>query len=262
MENIQFLIKFGERKYMERFANGHLFFSHALTFREYENALKIKGQGDRLEGGSKVFAQKLTVQGNDTPSQVKTANMVDITVTYEPADHIPVFCLFSCFDEDCKKISEHEYKITLNEQVKADIAAHFEKADTAVVIHNPTAFATDVHDSFSGMCKTELVHYFNIEGFPMDNGGFSLDLQYFKYLSQDTPPQKVEKGLEYSFNSDYVYRALFCKDVFFTNEQEYRILLPKEHISAPKEYDVEYLQTNLSIVSLIDLFDENVIISC
>ena len=65
MDNIQFLIKFGERTYMERFASGYLYFSHALKFREYENTLKIKGQGDRLEGGSKIFAQKFTMQSHD-----------------------------------------------------------------------------------------------------------------------------------------------------------------------------------------------------
>ncbi|MCR6547064.1 hypothetical protein GX865_06135 [Candidatus Saccharibacteria bacterium] len=261
MDNIQFLIKFGERTYMERFASGYLYFSHALKFREYENTLKIKGQGDRLEGGSKIFAQKFTMQSHDEPSKVGTASRANVTVTYEPANNIPVLCLFSCFDKDCMAVSANAYKITLDDKVKEDISSHFEKADTAVIIHNPAAFASDVHSAFSGACKTELVNYFHIEGFPMDDGGYSMDLQYFKYLSQDTPPQKAGKGLQYSFNADYVYRALFCKDVFFTNEQEYRVLLPEQSISAPKEYYVEYKNTKSSIVPLDDLFNNKVTIS-
>lgn len=35
---------------------------------------------------------------------------------------------------------------------------------------------------------------------------------------------------------DYVYRVLFCKDVFFRDEQEYRILLPSEKIKSSTKY--------------------------
>ena len=43
MENIQFLIKFGERQYMQRLAEGYLYFSYAKKFREIEEKLQQKG---------------------------------------------------------------------------------------------------------------------------------------------------------------------------------------------------------------------------
>ena len=66
MENIQFLIKFGEEQYMKRFADGNLYFSYAKKFRELENELKQKGQGDCLEGSSKIHGTNMQIYDSDT----------------------------------------------------------------------------------------------------------------------------------------------------------------------------------------------------
>jgi hypothetical protein len=246
---------------MERFAAGYLYFSHAVKFREFENTLKIKGQGDRLEGASRLFAQKLTMQSHENPQDVWTINMADILTTYGPANKVPVFCLFSCLEKDCVKISEKEYRISLDDEIKNDITTHFEKADTAVIIENPDAFIDDIRNTFASGYKADAVNYFHVEGFPLDNGGRSMDMEYFKYLAQDTPPTKIKGGTKYSFGADFAYRALFCKDIFFSKEQEYRVLLPKQQISEPKEYFVDYTSSKSHIVSLDDLFSGSIVVS-
>lgn len=57
---------------------------------------------------------------------------------------------------------------------------------------------------------------------------------------QDVPPVKCDKGTRYTFYEDYAFRVLFCKDVFFEKEQEYRIVLPNEVIEGGKSYLVKF----------------------
>ena len=67
-----------------------------------------------------------------------------------------------------------------------------------------------------------------------------MDLEHMKYLTQDVPPIREGGNLKYSFQAEYVYRVLFCKDVFFKPEQEYRIVLPNESISEGTHYPVSF----------------------
>lgn len=46
MNEVKFLLKFGQKKHIEEFANEGLFCSNAETFWGIENKLKLKGQGD------------------------------------------------------------------------------------------------------------------------------------------------------------------------------------------------------------------------
>ena len=170
------------------------------------------------------------------------------------ANNIPVFCLFACFKEDCTYLGDDKYSIKFSENVVADIKKHFNKADTAAIVVNPVQFIDDVHKTFNYLSKAEQVHYFNVDGIITDNGQMVQDLEYHKYLTQDIPPVKVDGGIKYTFSGKYVYRSLFCKDKYFKNEQEYRILLPDKEIDTPKEF---YVNTT----SPIKLFNINSILN-
>ena len=81
--------------------------------------------------------------------------------------------------------------------------------------------------------KAEKVNYFHIDkGYETTDGEIAMDMEYMKYLMQDASPEKVDGGIRYTFYADYAFRVLFCKDVFFEQEQEYRIVLPNETIEA------------------------------
>lgn len=45
--------------------------------------------------------------------------------------------------------------------------------------------------------------------------------------------------MNYMFRDDYAYRVLFCKYVFFCNEQEYHILLQNDVIQRGTNYSVK-----------------------
>lgn len=68
MGHIKCLLKFGEESHLKEFAKGSLYCSNAETFWGIEDKQKIKGQGDILEAGSRIFSQNMTMQSLDTGS--------------------------------------------------------------------------------------------------------------------------------------------------------------------------------------------------
>lgn len=66
MADIKYLLKFGKREHLESLVNGNIYCSNAITFWGIEDKLKIKGQGDILEAGTRMFAQKMIMQHPET----------------------------------------------------------------------------------------------------------------------------------------------------------------------------------------------------
>lgn len=89
------------------------------------------------------------------------------------------------------------------------------KADAVAIIREPRQFIDDVHSTIGHECKSDLIHYFHLLGIDDSEHGKANDLDYIKYLAQDTPPEKVGGQTKYAFNSDHVYRSLWCKDVIW-----------------------------------------------
>lgn len=247
MADIKFFLKFGERRYLERLKEGHLYFSNARTFRRYEEELLIKGQGDRLEGGSYIIASNITMIDRQTGEPAFTGIKGNMIVHYAPIDLLPVFCVFCCYEKDCITNKDGSISIRLSDEIKGNIISHFPKADAVAVIKNPDQFISDIVTSIGSECKSGLVNYFHLTGLGNEQEKVN-DHAYFMYLSQDTPPVKSGNKTTYLFMPQYGYRALLCKDVFFTNEQEYRFLLPNINIVDGKEFSVD-------IQEAIDLYD-------
>ena len=234
------LLKFGKKDHIDQFSAGSLFCSDAVTLWGVEKDLKIRGQGDILEAGSRIFSNNFTMQQHGTSDTTEFNMKSNILVHYEPAEHIPVFCLYSVFPDECLMGTDGKLDIRLSDISKATICQHFPIADSFALITNPELFINDVKDSIGCRMEYGLVHYFNIDkGFDVNDGKQSaVDMEYFKYLTQDTPPISENGKKIYSFNADYVYRCLFCKDVFFSGEREYRIVLPNDYIKCGTHYPV------------------------
>ena len=65
----------------------------------------------------------------------------------------------------------------------------------------------------------------------------------------------VENGkATYRFLAKYVYRSLLCKDVYFRDEQEYRIILLNDAICKGTSFLVRYSH-NIRVMDLDDFFD-------
>ncbi|WP_294777202.1 hypothetical protein [uncultured Eubacterium sp.] len=248
MNKIICLLKFGEKEHMEGLTRGEMYFSNALNFRQIEEKELIKGQGDKLEGGSLIQAQDVTMIDNESNDIVFSGFRGSFHVHYEPANLFPVYCLFACYKKDCTLYDDGTLEFHFSEEIKDNIKQHFPKADSVAIIKNPDEFIANVKATIGTKSVSGLVNYFNLYGLDSAEGKAN-DLQYIKYLTQDIPPQKVEGGLKCSFSEKYVYRSLLCKDVFFKNEQEYRFILPNDKISKGTIYSIKPEQ----IISVVDL---------
>ena len=56
MADIKYLLKFGKREHLESLVSGNIYCSNAITFWGIEDKLKIKGQGDILEAGTRIVS--------------------------------------------------------------------------------------------------------------------------------------------------------------------------------------------------------------
>lgn len=251
MDGIKYLLKFGKRRHVKEFAEGSLYCSDAVTFWGIEDKLKVRGQGDILEAGSRMFAQRMMITEHGTNNTTVVNMKANGLVHIDPAKHMPVFCMFAVSEKECNVDEKGNSIIILPEKVKLAIREHFPNADSVGIIKDPDAFLHDVEDSIGCEVKHEMVHYFHIDkGLPVNGGkDTAMDMEYMMYLMQDNPPV-VENGIKkYSFLADYAYRVLFCKDVFFEDEQEYRIILPNETITCGTHYPI-HIRQEVEIVSL------------
>lgn len=256
MEKIRFFLKFGERIHLESLLKGKLYFSNAKTFWGIEDEQKIKGQGDILEAGAKIFAQKIEMRDPNTNKIKIMQEQANVILRAEPAERMPVFCLFAVYDEDCRINEDGQLIISLSDKKKKTISEHFPKADSVAIISNPDIFIKDVKRTIGFNIQSDCVQYFNIDkGYITSGGEIALDMDYMKYLTQDAPPVTKNGAIVYSFCVDYAYRVLFCKDVFFKDEQEYRIVLPDEIIDEGTYYPVTFSE-QCTICNLQEFFNK------
>lgn len=254
--DIKFLLKFGKRIHLEDFVDGRLYCSNAEQLWRIEDEQKIKGQGDTLEASSIIHAQNVTMLEPNTPNIIAQFGEATGKVRFDPAKKIPVFCLFAVYEDDCIYDVNGNLQINLSEDKKAKIRKHFPNADAVVVIPNPETFIRDVENSIGCEIIADSIRYFNIEkGVTTNDGKTAMDMEYQMYLCQDTPPVREKGKTIYSFNADYVYRILQCKDVYFSCEQEFRIILPHEEIENGTKYPIR-TSTKYEIQDLDTFFNQ------
>lgn len=245
MSDIRFLLKFGQRSHMENLVKGNLYCSNAQIFWGIEDEMMIRGQGDVLEASTIIYAQSMTVYDpltNEVLQQMD--NPIRCVARIGTVEDMPVFCLFAVMDKDCELDDDGKIRIRLSQETKDTIKTHFPNADSVVIIDNPENFIEDVKASIGHEIKSDLVQYFNIDkGLGTKSGKTAVDLAYLNFLSQDTPPVKGCEKEKIVIREDSACRSLFCKDVFFRNEQEFRIVMPTEHISVGTNYPVNLTDT-------------------
>ena len=89
----------------------------------------------------------MTMQSLDTGSITSFNMSGNILVHLEPAKHIPVFCLFTVYEDDCGIDKNGQYIINLSEEKKETIKKHFPKANSVAIITEPYKFLDDVSES-------------------------------------------------------------------------------------------------------------------
>ncbi|MDD3041069.1 hypothetical protein [Bacteroides sp.] len=218
-------IKFGESEFMNTLANGDFFFSHAKRFAEIEENEFIKGQGDLFEGKAELAATSARVYSLDDDSLIANIKLTAFTLSAEYVPYKPVYCL-SVFDvADCVEyIDEKNYKLIFSTELVTSIKSHFPKADTAVVFTDPRKLIESLLSGAKSDIQHGYVNYFNMH---------PVDLEWVKFV-HDNKGEKVDGGIRYTMLVENSYKLLFCKDLFFKEEKEYRFVYSNDSIRKPE----------------------------
>lgn len=255
MDEVKYLLKFGEKQYLDSFANGNLYFSNAETFQNIENKQQNKGQGDILEAGTRIFAQNVVIESPNSNIALYIDCDINFLCYYKSVKKTPIFCLFAVFEDDCCFNDNGQNIINLSIKKQRMIKEHFPKANAVAIISNPSLFLKDVENSIGEKVLHEKVHYFKIDkGYEGNaNQKVHMDNDYMKYLAQDTSIKNKNGNKTFTLDEKYAYRALFCKDEYFKEQQEYRIILPNIKIEKSTIYPVTISEA-IKVVSLDDFF--------
>lgn len=256
IEDVVYFIKFGELQFSSTFIQGDLFFSNANRIRAIEAEQQHRGQGDGLENGGRIVSANAWFTDAETGITYQLPKSSNFRIFWELSDKMPLLSLFCVLKEDCKRETDGRMRVVLSKDVRNDIRSHFQKADSGVVIENPNIFISDVIRGIDSEVILDLVKYFHFDGYLREDGIYSNDLTYMIYLATgSTTMLDLTRMLVMSFDAQYSYRALFCKDDFFINEREFRFVLPKITLEVPQVYSIKP-STNMSIIRIEELLSE------
>lgn len=102
------------------------------------------------------------------------------------------------------------------------------------------------------------VHYYNMYGIDTISEGRptkAIDMEFLNFITQDQAPMREgNRSVQVVYESD-AWRHLLCKDVFFKQEQEFRLILPEEKINGGNLYEVD-VPDNVKIMDLDEFLSQ------
>lgn len=231
-------IKYGIKEHLKQIVNGKLRFSPSQNYVKMEELLHNKGQGDLLEG--KMLLQ---IEGGHC-CDPKTNELREILpkcrmlVDIQDVNNMPVFCLSSYLIAEDNILSLEQNHLDL---IKND----FPDATHALIIQAPDTFIQDVYSIAGHKIISDRIKYYD----------YSINtIQMYMYLT--TGDEKIVNNSTMIY--DNRYRHLLCKDISFSNQQEYRFIILDELIKSPTFYDFQF-NSQYKIVSIDELY-ENIIL--
>lgn len=259
-DRIILFVKFGEEKYIKRLLNGQMYFSNAARFRQTEQKLCLKGQGDAGEAIWKLKNAQ-TILSNRNMAKPHQFFVSNWDVQFAGVSNIPVFCMTHITFDDCTLLNEGNKRILkVNDHIKSIIKEHFPKADTAGVFFQPQRFI----DSLAGLGVTchDRVRYFDFS----PKGVIKEMTEYIakqpgvisrsnRLLTSITMNLNDGKQSCFQITEQNMNRILFCKGRYFAGEKEYRIILPQKRIDAPKEYTIRWGKQKRKMYSIDEFFN-------
>jgi len=231
LEQILFFVKFGEREHLQSLANGNAYFSNAGSFIKTEQELRSKGQGDANEGKLFLPSSNVTARDLKTDQVILQSNLLShLTLGFDGLNTIPAFCVTAGFQNNCAFYrGEQDYRIKFSSEHERTIRSHFPKADSALLTTDPTAFIENICTAFNEECHHDRVRYFDM---------VRPTTALLAYLLGEKEGFEMVKGIHYSINTENVHNVLFCKDLFFKMQQEYRFLIQHRVIKQPTVFDI------------------------
>lgn len=238
-------IKYGEEQHLvSLMENGAMFFNPCRYFRDLEAVQKQKGIGDGNDGGVVSKCVNLRMVAPDGKEYVAHDSSVSFIV--EPALKTPVFCL---------RKTNTEY-ISANYREK--LRSQFPKHTHALIIRDESEFKENVRYGLLNKAFAHTVFYekqFTI-GFydflkngssdirfidPENTGAMPYLEMHYKRIGDDRVERLIIDGSNY-------YKTMFRKDIFFSDQCEYRFVLPYEQISEGKSFSISPFHAKLCAI--------------
>ena len=233
------LIKFGQEQHMVDLRDkGAMFFNPIKKFRELEEEQKKKGIGDANDGSIHATAEKVWISQSNKMAVLNNAN---ISVITDPALKIPAYCLRKTETEYISAI----YREKLREQ--------FPEHTHALIIEDEEEFIEQVRYRFRNKAFAHdifyqddfLLDFWDFLKFGQSNIRFyrpkTKGRNYFEMLIEHNSGAREYLRID---GSNF-YRTAFRKDIFFSDQKEFRIVLPHEKIIAGKIYEVGAIRSTL-----------------
>lgn len=243
-DDILFFVKFGQRKWIERLMQGKIYFSNSARFRQIEKEVG-RGQGDAYEAMVRFCLLDSTILNTD----------IDNT------KEVPVFCISAFREKDCSiQEVDGNRKAYVNSDVQKKVKKDFKGANTAAVFLEPSKLITSITNIAPSVHGE--IHYFDLNLEHQDYAFFEYLVQESGTISKNNPMimSTQFKELDGTLHpKQYItkrnaYRILFCKDLFFNTENEYRFALINKCIKEPQEFVIRYGNQKKALLTLDDLF--------
>ena len=240
MERVRCFLKFGEERFLRRLLENKVYFTTAKRCIEYEEKAKKKGVGDHLEAGIGLY-NNTTVRLSSQSGSIIMPNFSAV-LRFEPAEGIPIYCVFAVDEEFCSDLSGDRFTIKLPDDVREWFSEHYTEHTHVAIIQDPSTFCDDIQSAFPH-CVRDFVQYVNkIPGGPGEHPlQCLLDMSHFD-------------GNNGYCTVDDIYKILYKKEKLFQSEHEYRFVLNTEEIAEPEERDV-VIHSDIQIVTVDDFWN-------
>lgn len=231
------MIKYGEEAHLRQLVNGEICFSPSQTYIKMEEERHNKGQGDLLEGKMKLKIEGARIHDPETNEFISVLPACTIVISIQDVNNMPVFCLTQYGQENIiDYVDETNYTIALSDGKIKGIRADFIEATHALIILEPDKFINDIKNIKGHKFISEGIHYYDYEINP---------LQMYMFLT--TGNETIQTNSVMSMTYANRYRHLLCKDVEFSNQEEYRFIGLDELITEPVFYSFSFTSKYLII---------------
>ena len=208
----KFMIKYGKEEHLQQIVDGRIRFAPSQTYVRLEEAQHNKGQGDLLEGKMKIKTLGVRLHNAETNELIGKLPTCTIVVSLQDVNNMPVFCI-SQYDE--RQISDYvdelHYTIALSNEKIECIQNDFPEASHALIILEPDKFINEVRNIDGHRFVSDSIRYYDYEINP---------LQMYMFLT--TGEETVHTNTVMSMTYENRYRNLLCKDISFSQQDEYR----------------------------------------
>lgn len=227
-------IKYGEEQHLYNLMTyGEMFFNPCKYFRDLEEEQKQKGIGDGNDGSMTApidNAYAITPEGKRI--ELKSGKL---SIIVEEALQTPIFCM--------RKV-DSEF-ISLDYRKK--LMVQFPKHTHALIIRNETELLENIRYKLRNKVFAHSVFYqdnYHIDFVQFLKNGSS-DIRFYEPRRRDRyfievryePLDGSEKSERFFIDDTNFYKTMYRKDLYFSDQTEYRLVLPYEKIeSGVKHY--------------------------